>query len=614
MAKASLEINSENILPIIKKWLYSDKDIFLRELVSNSCDAIGKLKQLRDLGKVNFEDAELRIDIETNKDAKTLTISDTGIGMTEEEVKKYIAQLAFSGAEEFVEKYKSSKESDQIIGHFGLGFYSAFMVSKTVDLHTQSYTQNSSGALWSCDGSSQYTLVAKEKDKRGTEVVLHISPEEEEYLEEAKLTSILNKHCLFLPYPIYLNGKRINEKAPLWIKPASEATKEEYLDLYRTLYPGEPAPLFWIHLNIDYPFNLKGILYFPKLSKNFDFKSNLLQLFCNRVFVSDNCKDLLPEYLTALRGVIDSPDIPLNVSRSTLQLDKTVRQLGSHISKKVSDKLASLYKTEKETFLKHWPDIELIIKLGALQDDKFFTKVQSFLVWQNTQKEWVTLQDYLERNKEKHENKIFYTTIAASHMSPALLELYKNIEVLEMTSPIDTHCIAFLEGKLNPAKFQRIDGGIDEAILDKGKEKGLLDASGKSESAHIADFVRGKLDKNTVEVEAKSLASDALPAFVVIDEQSRRMRDYLSMTAEGELPAEMQGKHTFVVNTNSPLIQSLRTLNKTTPELATAMLKHLYDLSLLSQRELSAQKLTEFVTRSTEVLSDMAQIAAKPAK
>lgn len=336
MAKQHLQIHSENILPIIKKWLYSDKDIFLRELISNSCDAIYKVKLLQDRGEIPVEENnEFRIDVKSDKDKKTLTISDNGVGMTEEEVEKYIAQIAFSGAEDFLSKYQTNQEQDQFIGHFGLGFYSSYMVSSQVDVETLSYRPGSEPVFWSCDGSAEYTIEKGSRQTRGTDIILHVDADSEEYLEKNRLKEILHHYCDFLPYPIYLDGERINTQEPLWVKSPSSCTDQEYLDFYRHLYPGEEDPLFWVHLNVDYPFHLKGILFFPKLRRDYETEKNTVKLFCNRVFVSDNCKDVIPNYLMALRGVIDSPDIPLNVSRSYLQMDRTVKQLGSHISKKI---------------------------------------------------------------------------------------------------------------------------------------------------------------------------------------------------------------------------------------------------------------------------------------
>jgi molecular chaperone HtpG len=614
MTTGKLQIHSENILPIIKKWLYSDKDIFLRELVSNACDAMQKVKVLRDAGECSAQDDEFRIEIVANAEEGTVTITDTGIGMDRDEVERYIAQLAFSGAEEFVEKYQSQKEGEQIIGHFGLGFYSAYMVAETVEIDTLSYREGAQPALWSCDGSSEYTLGEGGRQTRGTKITLHIAKEEEEYLDEERLRSILNHYCAFLPYPIYLNGIHLNEKKPLWLKPAAECTDQEYLDFYRQLYPTGEDPLFWVHLSVDYPFNLKGILYFPKVSRNFNFDKNTIKLFCNRVFVSDNCKDLIPDYLMILQGAIDSPDIPLNVSRSYLQMDRTVRQLSGHISKKVSDRLVSFYQDHRDRFIESWPDLEVIVKLGAIQDEKFYERVKGCLIWKNLDGEWTTLDDYLERNKEKHDNRVFYSP--DERHRPHFLDLYrqKGIEVLFTHPAIDLHLIAFLERQRSGLSFCRIDGRIDDLLLDKDREKSILDAEGKTEATRLADLLRTALEIEGLQVVAKSLASDALPGFVMMDEQARRMRDMLVMSdiEQGEkgLEGVMSGRKTFVANTNSPLMHSLQRLYGRNPALAKNLARQVYDLALLSQRELRPEAMDTFIERNQAVLQQLAAAAA----
>ncbi len=607
MAQGNLKIHTENILPIIKKWLYSDKDIFLRELVSNACDALQKAKILREHGEVSALDEDFRIDITVDKEKRILKVADTGIGMTAEEVEKYIAQVAFSGAEEFVNKYKSENEKDQIIGHFGLGFYSAYMVSEKVEIETLSYRSDAASCFWSCDGTSQYTIEPGSKTSRGTQINLFIDKDNHEFLEESKLREMLQHYCAFLPFPIYLNDKHVNNKEPLWIKPASQCSDAEYLEFFRLLYPLEPDPIFWVHLNVDYPFNLKGILYFPKIHRRFDWMQSNIKLFCNRVFVSDNCKDLIPDYLMVLRGALDSPDIPLNVSRSYLQMDKTVRQLSSHISKKVADRLTYLYQHEKETFYASWTDVEMIVKLGVLQDEKFYERVKDFLIWKNLKGEWTSLENYLEQHRETYKNKVFYTS--DEKQNELFLNLYQNkgIEVLVASSPVDTSLMSYLEGKLHPVKFQRIDGGIDESILDLEREKTLLDANGKTEAVKIAEFIRSKLGKDQIKVEAKSLASDSLPAFIVFDEEMRRLRDYMSLSNQ-PLPPSLSDKRTFVVNTNSKLISSIYSLNDKHPELAEDMVNHIYELSLLSQKELDPTSFAHFVSRSSHVLEKLAEL------
>ncbi len=580
MTTKQLKIHSENILPILKKWLYSERDIFARELISNACDALSKLRVLG-----TSDESSFRIDVKVDKEKKTLVFSDTGIGMTAEEVEKYIAQLAFSGAEEFIEKYADKGAKDQIIGHFGLGFYSAYMVAKTVEIDTLSHGEGSVAAHWVCDGSSEYTIDTGKREERGTEITLHV--EDDEYLDVAYMKGILSRFCSYLPYPIFLNDEQINPNEPLWLKNPSDCTDKEYIDFYHQLYPMEPDPIFWIHLSVDYPFHLQGILYFPKITRQLDTRKNAIKLFCNRVFVSDNCEDVIPDYLMVLRGAVDSPDIPLNVSRSSLQVDRTVRQVGSHISKKVADKLLSLYRNDRDQFLKAWPDIEVVIKLGALQDEKFYDRIKDFLVFENTKGEWTTIPEYLERNPDK----VFYTT-----HDTHTLKLYENVEVLKCGSHIDAPLIGMLEHKCSPAKFQRIDGMIDDAVLDKSREKDLIDESGKTQSAHIAEFFKKQFDG--VDVEAKSLSDDQLPAFVMIDEQMRRLRDTMAMH-EQDMGFD---KHTLVVNTNSPLVQAVM---QAEPETAKELSAHIYELALLGQRELKADKLSAFIERANKVLEKL---------
>lgn len=607
MTKKNLEIHSENILPIIKKWLYSDKDIFVRELVSNACDAIHKVKILQDKGEIQSNGEGFKVEIRIDKDKRTLTFTDNGIGMDAEEVQKYIAQIAFSGAEDFVNKYKSNEEKDQFIGHFGLGFYSAYMVASKVDINTLSYKPGADPVFWSCDGGSEYIIEKGDKTARGTEIILHIDKENEEFLDDYRMTQILNHYCAFLPYPVYLGDKHINKQEPLWIKAPADCTDQDYLDFYRHLYPMDGDPLFWVHLNADYPFHLKGILYFPKIQRDFDLNKNTVKLFCNRVFVSDNCKDVIPNYLMALRGVVDSPDIPLNVSRSYLQMDRTVKQLGSHISKKVSDSLSTLYRNDRDRYISAWEDASLVVKLGILEDEKFYDRVKDLLIWKNTSGEWTTVGDYLEKNREKTKDKIIYTR-DPEHFSH-FIDLYrdKGIDVLCAPHPLDQYIIQFLERKLAPVAFQRIDAGVDDHVLDKEREKTVLDASGKTEAAQLADFIRSKLGDLKIEVEAKSLASDALPGFVMIDEGQRRMRDYMLQMDPKEMSSKMHllDKRTFVVNTNNPLMTLIQKIDESNPELAKDLVQETYELALLSQREMDPALLNSFIARSSRILAQL---------
>lgn len=605
MTKGTLEIHSENILPIIKKWLYSEKDIFLRELVSNATDAIQKVKILKERGEVPSLPDDLRIDIDINKEEKTLKFTDNGIGMSAEEVRKYIAQIAFSGAEEFVEKYKASEEKDPFIGHFGLGFYSAYMVADKVTIDTLSAKGDAEAAFWSCDGSAEYILDKGKRDKPGTEITLYLNKDSEEFLDEGHLRKLLTHYCAFLPFPIYLNGKRINTKEPLWIKSPSECEDKDYLDFYHTLYPGDEDPLFWVHLNVDYPFHLKGILYFPALKRDFDSSKVAIKLFSNRVFVSDNCKDVLPDYLMVLRGAIDSPDIPLNVSRSYLQMDQTVRQLSQHISKKVTDSLGTLYRTNREKYISSWKDVAPVAKIGALQDEKFFERIKDLLIWKTAEGPWVTIPEYIEKNKDK----VLYA-FDEKH-SKKLIDLYrnKNIDVLLADPRIDPYLFNVFEKKLS-TQFKRIDAAVDESLIDKSREKTVLDAQGKTEAGKLADFFRQKLSNPQVEVEAKSLHADDLPGLIVLDENERRLRDYMQ-AINPEAVQALGTKKTFVVNTNNALVASLIELEHLDPELAKEIVHEIYDLSSLSQSEIDPNKMGEFIHRTSHVLKGLVELALK---
>jgi molecular chaperone HtpG len=592
MKKGQLQIHSQNILPIIKKWLYSEKDIFIRELVSNACDAITK----RSIMQNGATDAA-RIDIKLDAANKTLTISDTGIGMDTDETEKYLAQIAFSGAEEFVKAYEAK---DAFIGHFGLGFYSAYMVADVVEVDSLSCKEGAKNVLWRCDGSSDYTVADGSRTSIGTDIILHLSAEGQEYLDPAKLQEVLKRYCQFLPYPIFLNDTCINSKEPLWVKMATECQKEDYLDFYKLLYPFEEEPLFWIHLNVDYPFHLKGILYFPRLKKDFDFSKSSVKLFSNRVFVSDDCKDILPEYLSMLKGVIDSPDIPLNVSRSYLQVDNTVRALSNHIAKKVVDALRILYMNERERFYTAWQDAELIVKLGMLHDEKNFAKAKEFLVWKTTKESYLTVDEYLAQNKDKTNNSIYY---ANSDISSELIELYheKGIDVLVSKLPLDSPIFAQLEKNLDGARFKRIDADTD-LLVDKSLEKTLLDADGKTEAFKIQEFVTKSL--SNVTVEAKSLVSKELPAFLTLKEEERRLRDYLARISP-DTPQDLVSKATFVVNTNSPLISKLYSLHAVEPQLAGLMVQQLYHLAQFSQKEFTPSYNKNFVADSIELLETL---------
>lgn len=609
MTTKKLQIHSENIFPIIKKWLYTDKEIFVRELIANSCDALYKLKILSDKGLATVNENSMRIDVTLNKEGKTIEFADTGIGMTADEVDKYIAQIAFSGAEEFVEKYKTKSEKDQIIGHFGLGFYSSYMVAKEVEIESLSYVEGSKPAYWKCDGSSDYILEEGQKKERGTRITLHISDDSHEFLEEGIIKGLLHKYCSFLPYPIFFMGKRINEKEPLWIKQPSTLTDKDYLDFYRYLYPYDEDPLLWMHLNVDYPFHLQGILYFPKIKRDFDPAKATVSLYCNRVFVSENCKDIMPNYLTMLRGVIDSPDIPLNVSRSTLQMDKTVRQLSKHISKKVTDSLIQMWRTNKEKFIENFEDLSLIIKLGCLEDEKFYERAKEILLFKTIDNEWTTVEEYQERNRDKTQETIYYTR--GEHEDSHYISMWKEkgIEILKSTGPFDSHLMHFLEGKMSPWKFKRVDASIPDDLLDRSREKVILDSEGRTESAKLADFFQKKLEKENVSVEAKSLSMDQVPGMILIEEEKRRMRDY--MMAFDPESVDKRGsfldKTTFVINTNNPLIANILSIDKIDSDLARTLAHEVYDLALLAQNEMSQKSLNPFIRQTTDILEKLTE-------
>ncbi|MDF2549097.1 MAG: htpG [Chlamydiales bacterium] len=607
MTVGTLEIHSENILPIIKKWLYSDRDIFVRELISNACDAIQKVKRLRDQNEVEAQDADFRIDLAIDKEKKTLTFIDNGIGMDSEEVVKYIAQIAFSGAEEFAKHYQSDLKSEQFIGHFGLGFYSSYMVAGRVLIDTLSYKDGAKAVQWDCDGSHSYTLSEGARTERGTSITLYLQEDSLEFLEESRLKALIRRYCYFLPYPIYMDGQRVNGDSPLWMKGAQECTDQEYLDFFKELYPSEEEPHFWIHLNVDYPFDLKGILYFPKMRRDFDFSKSHVQLYCNRVFVSDDCKDIIPNYLNILKGAIDCPDIPLNVSRSQLQMDKTVRQLAAHISKKVADQLQQLFKSDRERYHKVWSAVEPIVKLGALEDDKFYARVKEIILWKNDQDEWVTTDEALAKSSNKT---LYYAE--EGKVSDSILAAYQkqNLSVLFAKMPLDTAFISLLENKMEGTSFCRIDGAI-ESLVDEEREKVVLDSEGKTEGRRIADFIKQCLDEEMLEVEAKSLKDDQLPAILVVKEEERRMRDYFKrmseMHGEASIPS-LPLKKTLVVNTNNEVIDALVQLKDKEFALAQEMARHLYQMTLLGQHELDRKEQTK-LTQSAYVL--MGKLAKK---
>lgn len=594
--EGSLKVDIDNILPIIKKWLYSDKDIFIRELISNAADAVSKIRYLENNGETISKE-DYRIDVNINKDEKKLIFSDNGIGLTKDEIEKYIAQIAFSGAAEFLNNYQTKSEEDQIIGHFGLGFYSAYMAADIVEIDSLSYKEGSEAAYWRCDGSSKYSMKEGNRKKRGTDVILSISDAEVGYLDATKIRALLEKYCLFLPVPIYLNGSLINKTSPLWLKSSSETSKEEYEDFHKLIFPLEKKPLFWIHLHADYPFNLRGILYFPEIDKKSSHEEGLIKLFCNRVFVSSDCKHILPDYLMILQGAIDCPDLPLNVSRNHFQADKTVRQLGSYISKKIADRLVNMFTHNRDEFFSLWKDIEFFVKLGSLQDDKFYNKVKSLIIWKNSSDEWTSLLDYKERNG----NVIYY--MPQNHGASNIKQLYedKNIEVLVCSNNvIDKALFSFLE-KEEKVSFRRLDADINNLVASEGVS--VLDSEGKSLSEKMATFFSNKL--SNIPVEVKQLQSSKLPAVLLIKEEELRLRDFMMFHGQGKENVADVLKPTLVVNAHNHLAKVAYNLREKDPELAQLIAQEIYDLACLSQKEMHEDNFNEFLDRTTKILEKL---------
>ena len=608
MAKGNISVNSENIFPIIKKWLYSDKDIFIRELVSNGCDAVTKLKKLASIGEAKVDaDEKYRIDVIIDKDKGTLTISDNGIGMTAEEVEKYITDIAFSGASDFLEKYKEKDDKDaQIIGHFGLGFYSAFMPSEKVEIETLSYVEGAKAVKWSCDGSMEYEMTDSEKTERGTTITLHIAEDSKEFLEEFTVRSVLDKYCSFLPVEIYFDtlpkeekeeeGEEkaepmpVNDTAPLWTKAPKDCTDEEYKEFYTKVFHDFTPPLFWIHLNVDFPFNLKGILYFPKINHEFAGQEGQIKLFNNQVFVADNVKEVIPEFLMLLKGVIDCPDLPLNVSRSFLQNDGYVKKISAHITKKVADKLGELFKKERESFDKYWDDINVFIKYGCLRDEKFYERVKDYIIYKDLDGKYITLDEYLE-GKEKKE--VYYVTDEnmQSQYINILRSQNENAVILPMV--MDTHFISFMEMKNTEVKFKRVDSALSDAVTEEN--------ASEEKAEEITDIFKKALEKEELKVEVKTLKTDEMPAVMLLSEESRRMKEmYRSYGQQFAGMMDMfKEEYTLVVNTQNALIKKLSTLDEESKKL---VCEHIYDLAMLCNKPLSPEEMTKFVRRSNKIM------------
>ncbi|MGF1487277.1 MAG: molecular chaperone HtpG [Prochloraceae cyanobacterium] len=656
LEKGNITIHTENIFPIIKKSLYTDHEIFLRELISNAVDAIAKLKMASFAGEFKGEVPEPKITIAIDKDKKTLSVTDTGIGMTAEEIKKYINQVAFSSAEEFVQKYQQT--ANDLIGHFGLGFYSSFMVAKQVEIDTKSFKEGAEAIHWSCDGSPAFEITQSDRSEIGTTITLTLMEEELEYLEVARIKNLVKTYSDFISIPIFFEGEQINKQEALWKKSARDLTKEDYLEFYRYLYPFQPEPLLWVHLNTDYPFLLNGILYFPKLEADIDINKGQIKLFCNQVFVSDRCEEIIPEFLMPLRGVIDSPDIPLNVSRSALTNHRTVRRISDFISKKIAARLKSLYNEDRSHYLRCWEDVGTFVKFGSLKDEKFKKQVEDLIIyrstneslaidentpevqvqteegdaWENATPEskpetaklppYTTLQEYLERNKEAHENRVYYCT--DSQKQATYVELYKSqgLEVLYMDSFIDTnYFIPFLEKEYTDVKFSRVDSELDDTLVQKEDEnKEIVDpTTNKTRSEVIKEIFDTALNKPKVNIKTQSLKSDdpqgTPPAMVLLPEAMRRMQEMMALMQQKT--ADFPEDHVLIVNTSHPLIENIYQLSKGTviqgsgespnSEVVTMMCQHVYDLALMAQKAFDAEGMKAFVERSNRVLTRLTQ-------
>lgn len=605
MQKGSIRVQTENIFPIIKKFLYSEHDIFLRELVSNAVDANQKLKTLSSIGEAKGELGDLKIEIRIDKEEKTLTISDTGLGMTAEEIDKYLNQVAFSGAEEFLEKYKGQNEAN-IIGHFGLGFYSSFMVSDKVEVFSRSYKEGSAAVRWECDGSPEFILEEVEKETRGTDIVLHLNAESQEFLEAYRIQSVLEKFCRFLPVPIFFEEKQINNPTPAWTKKPSELTAEDYQSFYKELYPfGEP-PLFWIHLNVDYPFNLTGILYFPKIKQSYEVQKDKIQLYCNQVFVTDEVKDIVPEFLMLMHGVIDSPDIPLNVSRSYLQGDPNVKKINAHITKKVADKLEEIFKNDRRQFEEKWESLGLFVKYGMMTDDKFLEKANKFHIMHDAKEEkFYTLEEYRSAAETLQKNKdgklvILYATDPVQQDAYIQQALAKGYVVVKLDTIIDNGFINQMEMKWENVQFTRVDSDIIDNIIDK--QEGGDSVLSKEEETKLKDLFTLQVPDLHVSVEVKGLSAEAPPVVATRPEFMRRMKEMAAMQGGmGAFYANMPDEVTLTVNGNHAIYKNV--LAEAEKDKQEKLVHNLADLALLSQGLLKGNSLTSFINRTVELMN-----------
>ncbi len=614
----SLSINSDNIFPIIKKWLYSDHDIFIREVVSNACDAVTKLRKLSLIGEYEeTADEAYRIDVIASPTDKTLTFIDNGIGMTASEVQEYINQIAFSGASDFLEKYKDKATDDQIIGHFGLGFYSTFMVADKVTINTLSYQEGAEPVFWECDGGTEFTMSNGDRDVHGTEITLYLNEDSYEFANEYRVKEVLNKYCSFMPEEIYFTNadaakedttneevetpeeKPLNETKPLWTKHPNDCTEEEYKEFYKKVFLDFKEPLFWIHLNMDYPFNLKGILYFPKFNSEYDTLEGTIKLYNNQVFIADNIKEVIPEFLLLLKGVIDCPDLPLNVSRSALQNDGFVKKISDYITKKVADKLSGMFKTERETYESYWDDLSPFIKFGCLKDDKFNDKMTDYILYKNLEGKYLTLNEYLEAGKEQYENTVFYTD--NEKVQSQYINMFKEqgIDAVILTHNIDTPFITHQEQKHEGVKFTRIDSDITNTFKEEVSEEELKETTDK-----LTETFRKALANENLTVKVEKLKNADISSMITLPEETRRMQEMMKMySMMGAMDPSMFGGEgqTLVLNANNALVQFI--LEHPEDDNTNTICEQLYDLALLAHAPLEAEAMTKFITRSNRILN-----------
>ncbi len=664
MAKehGNLSINSDNIFPIIKKWMYSDHDIFYRELISNGCDAITKLKKLDMIGEYEApDDIEYKVKVLVSAENKTIKIIDNGIGMTKDEVDEYINQIAFSGAEAFLEKYKDKANDDQIIGHFGLGFYSAFMVADKVTIDTLSFKEGEESVHWECDGGTEYDISAGNRTTPGTEITLYLNEDSYEFANEYKAREVIEKYCSFMPIPIFLENEdagqlteeipeeevtdkdtvldtfvkeavteevekedgtketvekvpakkmakivkrpvAINDIHPLWTKHPNECTDEEYKEFYRTVFRDYKEPLFWIHLNMDYPFNLKGILYFPKINTEYESIEGTIKLYNNQVFVADNIKEVIPEFLLLLKGVIDCPDLPLNVSRSALQNDGFVKKISEYITKKVGDKLSGMCKTNKENYEKYWDDISPFIKFGCLKDEKFFEKMNDYILFKNIDGKYLTLKECLEENKEKHENTIFYVTDEKEQSQYINMFRKEGIDAVILNNNIDQPFITHLEGKNEGLKFARIDADLSDSFKEETSKDELKDITDK-----LTDVFKKALNNDKLNIKVEKLKDASISSMITLSEQDRRMQDMMKMYGMSGMDPAMFGTNgqTLILNANNDLVKYIS--ENTESENTTIICEQLYDLALLSHAPLNPEQMTNFIARSNKIMELLAK-------